>query len=79
LGAGQSKGDENMKKRLFHLYDKPMKQFMSSAVMMFDPNKDVSDDENNRWIAGVAYHIDKQHRTWFSLIMIPWIIKFWKI
>ena len=29
----------------------------------FDPNTDASDDENSRYIAGVAYYLDKPHKN----------------
>lgn len=29
----------------------------------FDPDKDTKDDENNRYIAGLAYYLDKPHKN----------------
>lgn len=29
----------------------------------FDPNDDADDDENTRYIVGLAYHLDKPHKN----------------
>jgi hypothetical protein len=65
-GKGNQKGDDEHEKKGYSIFTelKPMKEFsVIGRYDHFDPNKDVSDDENNRWIAGVAYHIDKQHKN----------------
>ena len=33
----------------------------------FDPNTKVSDNENDRYIAGLAYYLDKPHKNMFLL------------
>lgn len=65
-GKGNQQGtDEHDKKGLsFFTEIKPIKQFsVIGRYDHFDPNTDASDDANNRFIVGAAYHIDKQHKN----------------
>lgn len=65
-GKGNQKGDDenNKKGHSFFTEIKPMKQFSVIARYdHFDPNKDAKDDENDRYIVGAAYHLDKQHKN----------------
>ena len=65
-GEGNQKGDDENNKRGHSFFTelKPHKKFsVIGRFDHFDPNKDVKDDENNRYIAGIAYHIDKQHKN----------------
>jgi hypothetical protein len=65
-GKGNQKGDDDHSKKGYSIFTelKPMKKFsVIGRYDHFDPNEEVSNDENNRWIAGVAYHIDKQHKN----------------
>lgn len=65
-GEGNQKGDDENNKRGYSFFTelKPHKKFsIIGRYDFFDPNKDVKDDENNRYIAGIAYHIDKQHKN----------------
>lgn len=65
-GEGNQKGDDENNKRGYSFFTelKPHKKFsVIGRFDHFDPNKDVKDDENNRYIAGIAYHIDKQHKN----------------
>ena len=65
-GEGNQKGDDENNKRGYSFFTelKPHKKFsIIGRFDHFDPNKDVKDDENNRYIAGISYHIDKQHKN----------------
>ncbi len=65
-GKGNQKGDDENKKDGYSFFAelKPHKKIsIIGRYDHFDPNKDVKGDENNRYIAGVAYHIDKQHKN----------------
>jgi hypothetical protein len=65
-GKGQQNGANETKKDGYSFFTelKPLKKFsVIGRYDHFDPNTDKSTDENNRYIAGVAYHIDKQHKN----------------
>jgi len=69
-GKGNHGGaDENKKKGYsFFAEIKPMKQFsIISRYDHFDPDKDVKDNENDRYIVGAVYHLDKQHKNMIVL------------
>ncbi len=65
-GEGNQKGDDENNKKGYSFFTE-LKLHKKFSVIgrfdHFDPNKDVKDDENNRYIAGIAYHIDKQHKN----------------
>ncbi len=65
-GEGQQKGEDENDKDGYSFFTelKLHKKFsMIGRYDYFDPNDEVEDDENERYIAGVAYHIDKQHKN----------------
>ena len=65
-GKGNQKGSDENDRDGYSVFAelKPHKQFsIIGRYDHFDPNTDKSDDENSRYIAGVAYHIDKQHNN----------------
>lgn len=69
-GTGNQKGDDENRKKGYSFFAeiKPDKKFsIIGRYDHFDPNKDIKDDENNRYIAGIAYHIDKQHKNMIVL------------
>jgi polyhydroxyalkanoate synthesis regulator phasin len=69
-GKGNQKGDDEFKKDGYSFFAelKPHKKFsIIGRYDFFDPNDDVKDDENSRYIAGVAYHLDKQHKNMILL------------
>jgi len=65
-GTGKQSGSDETDKDGYSLYAelKPHKKFsIIGRYDQFDPNTDKSDDDNTRYIVGVAYHIDKQHKN----------------
>ena len=65
-GKGNQKGDDENDRKGYSFFTevKPHKKFsLIGRFDHFDPNTDKSDDTNNRYMAGVAYHIDKQHKN----------------
>lgn len=69
-GKGNQKGDDENSKKGYSFFAeiKPHKKFsLFGRYDYFDPNKHVNDDENKRYIAGVAYHIDKPHKNMLVL------------
>ena len=69
-GQGNQKGaDENDKDGYsFFAEVKPHKKFsIIGRYDSFDPNTDLDDDENTRYIIGAAYHLDKQHKNMIVL------------
>lgn len=65
-GKSNQKGDDENNKRGYSFFAelKPHKKFsIISRYDFFDPNIDIKNDENRRYIAGIAYHIDKQHKN----------------
>jgi polyhydroxyalkanoate synthesis regulator phasin len=69
-GRGNQKGaDENNKDGYsFFAELKPHKKFgIIGRYDYFDPNDKVKSDENERYIAGIAYHLDKQHKNMILL------------
>jgi hypothetical protein len=69
-GKGNQGGsDENDKDGYsFFAEIKPHKKFsLIGRYDYFDPNDDADDDENSRYIAGIAYHIDKPHKNMLLL------------
>ncbi|MGQ9569478.1 MAG: hypothetical protein ACUVUQ_01285 [Thermodesulfovibrionales bacterium] len=69
-GKGNQKGaDENDKDGYsFFAELKPHKKFsIIGRYDYFDPNDNVKDDENRRYIVGVAYHLYKQHKNMIVL------------
>jgi polyhydroxyalkanoate synthesis regulator phasin len=65
-GKGKQNGDDENKKKGYSFFAeiKPIDKFtVIGRYDHFDPNKDVSDDENNRYIVGAAYHLDKLHKN----------------
>jgi len=65
-GKGNQKGDDEFDKKGYSFFAelKPHKKFsIIGRYDYFDPNDDKKDDENTRYIAGIAYHIDKQHKN----------------
>jgi len=72
-GKGQQNGANVTKKdgysfftevKLYNIFKDPANRFsMIGRYDHFDPNKDNSDDENTRYIAGLAYYLDKPHKN----------------
>jgi polyhydroxyalkanoate synthesis regulator phasin len=70
-GKGQQSGsDENDRRgysvfgevKLFNIIKDPVNRFsVIGRFDHFDPNTYATDDSNNRYIAGVAYYLDKPH------------------
>jgi hypothetical protein len=69
-GKGNQSGADEFKKDGYSFFTelKPHKKFsIIGRYDYFNPNKDQKDDENRRYIAGVAYHLDKQHMNMILL------------
>jgi len=69
-GKGNQSGADEFKKDGYSFFAeiKPDKKFsVIGRYDYFNPNKDRKDDENSRYIAGVAYHLDKQHMNMILL------------
>ena len=69
-GKGNQKGDDTNKRDGYSFFAelKPVKKFsVIGRYDYFNPNKYQQDDENRRYIAGVAYHLDKQHKNMILL------------
>ncbi|MGB9715591.1 MAG: hypothetical protein ACPL1G_04195 [Thermodesulfovibrionales bacterium] len=69
-GKGNQKGaDENDKDGYsFFAEVKPHKKFsIIGRYDYFDPNDNLKEDENRRYIVGVAYHLYKQHKNMIVL------------
>jgi len=65
-GKGNQSGSDEFDKDGYSFFAeiKPHKKIsIIGRYDYFDPNDDANDDENSRYIAGVAYHIDKQHKN----------------
>ena len=65
-GKGNQKGDDEYDKDGYSLFAeiKPTKKIsIIGRYDKFDQNTDVDDDENTRYIAGIAYHFYKQHKN----------------
>jgi polyhydroxyalkanoate synthesis regulator phasin len=65
-GKGNQKGDDEFDKKGYSFFAelKPHKKFsIIGRYDYFDPNTDKKDDANRRYIAGIAYHIDKPHKN----------------
>ena len=69
-GKGDQKGTDEKDKEGYSVFAelKPHKKFsIFGRYDRFDPDTDTGDDENTRYIAGVAYHLDKQHKNMIVL------------
>ncbi|HYA12326.1 MAG TPA: hypothetical protein VEF37_05080 [Thermodesulfovibrionales bacterium] len=69
-GKGNQSGADEFKKDGYSVFAelKPNKKFsVIGRYDYFDPNRHQKDDENSRYIAGVAYHLDKQHQNMILL------------
>jgi len=74
-GKGQQNGANATEKdgysfftelKLYNMFKDPINRFsVIGRYDHFDPNTDASDDENSRYIAGVAYYLDKPHKNMF--------------
>jgi polyhydroxyalkanoate synthesis regulator phasin len=72
-GKGNQAGsDENDKDgysfftelKLYNMFKESLNRFsIIGRYDRFDPNTDAADDENSRYIAGVAYYLDKPHKN----------------
>jgi len=72
-GKGQQNGsDETEKKgysfftevKLYNMIKDSINKFsVIGRYDHFDPDKDTSDNENNRFVAGLAYYLDKPHKN----------------
>jgi hypothetical protein len=65
-GKGNQSGEDEYDKDGYSFFTeiKPHKKFsLIGRYDYFDPNDDISKDENKRYIVGVAYHIDKRHKN----------------
>jgi len=69
-GKGRQDGNDEYSKKGYSFFTeiKPHKKFsIIGRYDYFDPNKDTKDDENRRYIVGVAYHLDKPHKNMLVL------------
>lgn len=69
-GKGNQKGDDENDKDGYSFFTelKPHKKFsIIGRYDYFDPNDSLKNDENERYIVGVAYHLDKQHKNMILL------------
>jgi polyhydroxyalkanoate synthesis regulator phasin len=75
-GRGNGSGSDANKRKGYSVFAElkpfaelePLKKFTAIGRFdHFDPNTSVSDNENNRYIAGVAYNIDKLHNNMILL------------
>ena len=69
-GKGNQKGTDEKDKDGYSIFGelKPHKKFsIFGRYDRFDPDTDAGDNENTRYIAGVAYHMDKQHKNMIVL------------
>ncbi len=76
-GRGQQNGANETKKdgysfftelKLFNMFKDPINKFsVIGRFDHFDPDTQASDDSNNRYIAGVAYYLDKPHNNMLLL------------
>jgi polyhydroxyalkanoate synthesis regulator phasin len=72
-GRGNQAGDDEFKKegysfftelKLYNLFKASLDRFsVIGRCDYFDPNRDEKNDTNNRYIAGVAYYLDKPHQN----------------
>jgi len=72
-GKGQQNGANETKKdgysfftelKVYNMFKDPMNRFsVIGRYDHFDPDKDVDNNENSRYIAGVAYYFDKPHKN----------------
>ncbi len=69
-GKGQQNGSNEDKKKGYSFFAelKPFDKFsIIGRYDRFDPNKDRDNDENTRYIAGIAYALDKLHKNMILL------------
>lgn len=69
-GKGNQAGADQNNKEGYSFFAelKPHKKFsVIGRFDHFDPNTNNANDENDRYIAGIAYHIDKQHKNMILL------------
>jgi hypothetical protein len=69
-GEGNQKGADEYDKDGYSIFAeiKPMKKIsVIGRYDYFDPNDDANDDENTRYIVGLAYHLDKPHKNMLVL------------
>jgi hypothetical protein len=69
-GKGNQKGSDEYDKDGYSIFAelKPHKKIsIIGRYDYFDPNDDMDDDENTRYIIGAAYHLDKQHKNMILL------------
>jgi len=74
-GKGNFKGvDENNKdgysfflELKLYAFNPDVKVSLIGRYDYFDPNKDQKNDENKRYILGIAYHLDKPHKNMILL------------
>jgi polyhydroxyalkanoate synthesis regulator phasin len=74
--GNQSGADENKKDgysfftevKLYSMFKSSLNRFsIIGRYDHFDPNTDNKDDENSRYIAGIAYYLDKPHKNMFMV------------
>jgi len=69
-GKGNQKGSDELNKDGYSIFTeiKPHEKFsVIGRYDYFDPNDDADDDENTRYIVGLAYHLDKPHKNMIVL------------
>jgi hypothetical protein len=69
-GKGNQKGKDEHNKDGYSIFAelKPHKKFsVIGRYDYFDPDDDADDDENTRYILGLAYHLDKPHKNMIVL------------
>lgn len=76
-GKGQQNGADEFKRdgysfftelKLYNMFKAPENRFsVIGRIDRFDPNTAADNNENTRYIAGLAYYIDKPHKNMFLL------------
>lgn len=69
-GKGNQSGKDEYNKDGYSIFAeiKPHEKFsVIGRYDYFDPNDDTDDDENTRYIVGLAYHLDKPHKNMIVL------------
>ena len=72
--GSQSGSDENSKKGYsFFAELKPMKiGSIIGRYDYFDPNLDVKQDQNRRYIVGLAYHLDHPYNKYHNMVLLDY-------
>jgi hypothetical protein len=74
-GKGSQSGSDANNKEGYSFFTeiKPMKKFsIIGRYDYFDPNLDVKQDQNKRYIVGVAYHLDKPFNKFNNMVLLDY-------